>query len=101
KVVVQCDVMSEQFLAAFDAKDGRELWRTPRKDVPTWSTPLIATGPRRSQVIVNGWKRLGGYDLATGRELWQLRGGGDVPVASPVLAREFVILTSGHGSFHP
>src|SRR6266567_1433527 len=28
KVVVQCDTLSEQFLALFDAEDGRELWRT-------------------------------------------------------------------------
>lgn len=36
KVVIQCDVLSEQFLAVFDAKDGRELWRTARSEVPTW-----------------------------------------------------------------
>jgi len=39
KVLVQCELMSEQFIATYDAKDGHELWRTARKDVPTWSTP--------------------------------------------------------------
>src|SRR6185369_6053509 len=52
KVVVQCDVLSEQFLAVFDVRDGRELWRTPRKDVATWCTPIIATSLGRAQVIV-------------------------------------------------
>ena len=33
KVIVQCDVVSEQFLAAFDAKDGHELWRARREEV--------------------------------------------------------------------
>ena len=101
KVIVQCDVLSEQFLAVFDAKDGHELWRTSRKDVPSWSTPVIASTAGRTQVIVNGWKQIGGYDLTNGRQLWQLKGGGDVPVASPILSGNFVILTSGHGSFHP
>ncbi len=101
KVIVQCDVLSEQFLAAFDARDGHELWRTPRKEVPTWCTPIVAESPGRTQIIVNGWKQIGGYDFATGRELWTLNGGGDVPVASPILAGQCVILTSAHGKVHP
>jgi len=101
KVIVQCDVLSEQFLAAFDARDGHELWRTPRQEVSTWCTPIIASSPGRTQVIVNGWKQIGGYDFATGQELWRMEGGGDVPVASPILAGDSVILTSGHGKFRP
>ena len=101
KVVVQCDVLSEQYLAAFDATDGHELWRTPRKEVPTWCTPIVAVSPGRTQVIVNGWKQIGGYDFTTGRQLWELREGGDVPVASPVVYGDLVILTSAHGKVRP
>jgi len=100
KVIVQCDVLSEQFLAAFEARDGRELWRTPRSEVATWSTPIIASGGR-TQVIVNGWKHIGGYDFRSGAELWRLQGGGDIPVASPILTSDLVILTSGHGKYRP
>ena len=101
KVVVQCDTLSEQFLAVFDATDGRELWRTPREEVATWSTPIVATAAGRTQIVVNGWKRIGGYDFTSGRELWWLKEGGDIPVASPILAGDFVILTSGHGKYRP
>ena len=38
---VQADVLNGGFLAAFDVRDGKEIWRTPRQDVPTWSTPTI------------------------------------------------------------
>jgi len=101
KVVVQCDTLTEQFLAVFDAADGRELWRTPRKEVSTWSTPIVAETAGRVQIIVNGWKLIGGYDFKTGTALWWLSEGGDVPVASPILAGDRVILTSGHGKFRP
>ena len=101
KVIVQCDVFSEQFLAAFDVTDGRQLWRTERKDVPTWCTPLLATSAGRTQIIANGWKEIAGYDFSTGRQLWQLHEGGDIPVASPVQARDLVILTSAHGKARP
>src|SRR5439155_15064416 len=39
KVVVLCDVQKDSFLAVFDLTSGKEIWRVPRKDVPTWSTP--------------------------------------------------------------
>jgi len=35
-VVIQADVQKDSFLAAFDATSGKELWRTARKDVPTF-----------------------------------------------------------------
>lgn len=100
-VIVQCDVLRECFLAAFDVKDGREIWRTPREDVPTWSTPTIHTEGGRSQVIVNGHKHIGGYDTATGKELWKLRGGGDIPVPTPVAGHGLIFITNAHGGKSP
>ena len=101
KVVVQVDTITEQFIAVFDAADGRELWRRPRKDNSSWSTPIVATTGGRTQVIANGWKEIAGYDFKTGEPLWWFSEGGDVPVASPILAGDRVILTSGHGKYRP
>jgi len=101
KVIVQCDVQENSFIAAFAIEDGQELWRTKREDVPTWSTPAIHTSADRTQVIVNGWHHIGGYDLATGQEIWKLDGGGDIPVPTPIFGNGFVYLTSGHGRFRP
>src|ERR1041385_1175467 len=66
KVIVQVDTISEQFLAVFDAADGRELWRRPRKETSSWCTPLVATRRGRTQIIANGWQEIGGYDFQTG-----------------------------------
>ena len=101
KVVVVCDVQKDSFLAVFDLADGREIWRTPRKDVPTWGTPAVITAADRTQIVVNGWHHTGGYDFATGKELWKLDGGGDIPVPTPISAHGFIYLTSAHGNFRP
>ncbi|MBL9211324.1 MAG: PQQ-like beta-propeller repeat protein [Opitutaceae bacterium] len=101
KVIVQCDVQQDSFLAVFDLADGRELWRQPRKDVPTWSTPTVVTAAGRTQIAVNGWHHTGGYDFATGRELWKLDGGGDIPVPTPVAAGDLIYFTSAHGRMRP
>jgi outer membrane protein assembly factor BamB len=96
-VIVQCDVLKNSFIAAFRAKDGEEVWRTARDDVPTWSTPTV----HGRQVIVNGYKHIGAYDLASGEELWRLRGGGDIPVPTPVVADELIFITNAHGRAAP
>lgn len=101
RVIVQCDVQTNSFLAAFALEDGRELWRAARSDVPTWSTPTVDVRTGRAQVIVNGFRHSGGYDLETGRELWKLSGGGDIPVPTPITAGELIYLTSAHGRLAP
>jgi outer membrane protein assembly factor BamB len=101
KVVVLCDVQKDSFIAVFDLADGRELWRTSRTDVPTWSTPTIVISPGRTQIAVNGWHHTGGYDFATGRELWKLDGGGDIPVPTPISGHGFIYFTSAHGRMRP
>lgn len=101
KVIVLCDVQKDSFLAAFNLTDGQEVWRASRSDVPTWSTPTVIENADRIQVVVNGWHHSGGYEFSTGKELWKLDGGGDVPVPTPVVAHGFVYLTSAHGKFRP
>ena len=101
QVIVQCDVQKDSFLAVFDLETGRELWRTARKDVPTWGTPAIVTAAGRTQIAVNGWHHTGGYDFATGKELWKLDGGGDIPVPTPISAHGLIYFTSAHGRSRP
>jgi outer membrane protein assembly factor BamB len=101
RVILQADVQKGSFVAAFDVRSGKELWRTPRADVPTWSTPAIVNMNGRDQVIVNGWKHIGGYDLETGKEVWRMTGGGDIPVPTPIAAHGLVFITNAHGKAAP
>ena len=101
KVIVQADVQKGSFIAAFDLASGKELWRTARADVPTWSTPVVHVENGRAQVIVNGWKHIGGYDLATGKVLWRMTGGGDIPVPTPIAAHGLIFITNAHGKMSP
>jgi outer membrane protein assembly factor BamB len=100
-VLVQCDVQKGSFVAALSLQDGSDAWRTPRDEVPTWSTPTVHVGPERRQVICNGFRHAAGYDLDSGKELWHLTGGGDIPVPTPVVADDLVFLTNAHGRLAP
>jgi outer membrane protein assembly factor BamB len=101
KVFVQADVQKDSFVAAFDVATGRELWRTRRSDVPTWSTPTVHEHDGGVQVIANGYRHIGGYDAATGREVWRLTGGGDIPVPTPIVHGDLIFITNAHGPMAP
>ncbi len=100
-VIVQADVQKNSFLAMFDAKDGREVWRVERTDVPTWSTPTIHRVGGRTQILVNGMRHVGAYDFKTGDVIWKLSGGGDIPVPTPVVSDGLVYVTNAHGRDSP
>lgn len=101
RVVVLADVQKGSFLAAFDVRDGKEIWRTERDDVPTWGTPTVHDDGSRVQVIVNGYRHLGGYDLRTGKELWRMASTGDIPIPTPYVAGDRIHVTSAHGPGSP
>lgn len=100
-VLLQADVQKGSFLAAFEVETGKELWRTPREDVPTWGSPTVHQADGRTQVIVNGWHHIGGYDFETGKEIWKLKGGGDIPVPTPVVHDGLIYITNAHGRMSP
>ena len=97
RLFVQCDVLTNGFVAALDLADGKEVWRTRRDDTATWSTPNVCAAGPRPQLIVNGWKHMGGYDLRTGEPIWRMSGGGDCPVPTPLVWNGLIFLMSAHG----
>lgn len=101
RVIVQCDVHGQCFLASFDIDSGKEIWRTNRDDYPTWGTPAIYDNKENTQIIVNGFKHIGGYDFETGKEIWRLKGGGDIPVPTPIIAHDMIYINNAHGKMSP
>jgi len=101
RVIIQCDVHENSFLATFDVNTGEEIWKKSREDVPTWGTPSIYSKDKNIQIVVNGWKHTGGYDLYTGEEIWRMSGGGDIPVPTPVIAHDLIFINSAHGKLSP
>ncbi len=101
KVYVQCDVQDQSFVAALDAETGEELWRTLRDEGPTWGSPAVVHSEQTAQLVLNGYRHIGGYDLESGEERWKLVGGGDVPVPTPVFSDGLIFITNAHGKLAP
>jgi len=94
-VVVLWDHEGDDFIAAFDTRDGKELWRQKRDEPTGWCTPLIVSHNGKKQVVVNGTNRARGYDLATGEPLWEDAGQTANAIPSAVADQDRVYLMSG------
>ena len=101
KVIIQCDVLENSFLAAYDVKTGKELWKTERDEYPGWCTPNIYYNNGKPFVAVNGFKHRGGYDALTGKEIWRMSGGGDIQIPTPIIGKDLIYFNSAHGKYSP
>lgn len=80
---IQVDNEEQSFITALDAVTGIEKWRTEREEKTSYGTPVIWENNKRTDLVLSG-KTVQGYDPFTGKKLWQLEAGGDMPVPSPV-----------------
>jgi len=101
RVIVQCDFLGDGFIASLDVETGKEIWRTPREEISTWSTPNFYNHGSNRQIVVNGCNHLGGYDFDTGDQIWNLGGGGDAPAPTPVFANGLIYIHGAHGRYSP
>lgn len=100
-VIVQCDTQADSFLLALNAETGETVWKTDRKELPSWGTPTIVNTPAGPELITNASNFVRGYDPKTGRELWQLGGSSKITAPTPIFAGGLHIIASGRAPERP
>lgn len=101
KAFVQVDAGKTSFVAAYDLKDGGEVWRTEREEVPSWGSPTVVVGKDRTEVVCTGTKFARGYDVANGKELWRVGRLSEISVPTPFFAEGRIFVTSGYRPAQP
>ena len=99
KVILVCDQSTNSYVAAWDKRTGKELWRTPRPEAKSGhSTPILWT-PRggKAQLIVPGSFLLSAYDPDHGKRLWWV-GGLSFEMKSTPVIKDDVVYINGFGS---
>ena len=102
-VIVQCDTQEESFLLAADVKTGRTVWKTGRKELPSWGTPTIVTPNNggAAELVTNASNFIRGYNPDTGEELWRLGGSSKITAPTPVFADGLIVVASGRAPERP
>lgn len=93
------DNEKESFLAALDAKTGKEVWTASRVEAQArmqsgWATPFIWQHPGRTEIVTIGKGTVVSYGL-DGKELWRMRG---MTQATPTPVAGNGLLYVGSGS---
>ena len=83
------------FIAAFDRKTGKTLWRTPRSATVGWGTAIVIRAGDRDELVVCSQRRATAYDPASGRELWTVSGLTFEVIPTPVVGHDLVFCSSG------
>ena len=96
-VIMQCDESGmKSFVAAFDKKTGKEVWRVARKVDVTWTSPVLVRAGNRMELVTAAAEAIIAYDPLTGKELWRHKGLESNAVPTPVVYNDLVIVTSGY-----
>ena len=95
-LVVNWDHEGQSFVAALDKRTGKERWKIQRKEVTSWATPIIVEQDGKPQVVICGTDRVRGYDLKTGKVIWECGGLSANIVASPVAAKGMLFAGSSY-----
>lgn len=83
------------FIAAFDVGTGRTLWRTERRGIAGWSTPIAIHAFDHDEIIVSSQERVYAYDPDTGRERWTCGGNLYEVIPTPVVGHGLLFCSSG------
>ncbi|HUP40690.1 MAG TPA: PQQ-binding-like beta-propeller repeat protein [Vicinamibacterales bacterium] len=95
RVILYQDFDSGSFVAAFDTKTGKELWRTPRRAYVGWGTPVAVRVAARDEIIVSSQSSVTAYDPDSGKELWVCDGNSFEVIPTPVVGHGLVFAASG------
>lgn len=100
--IVQADQQDNRsFLMAADLKTGTTVWKTDRKELPSWGTPTVYTGAGAPELVTNASNFIRGYDPDTGEERWRLGGSSKITAPTPVFADGLIVVASGRGPERP
>jgi outer membrane protein assembly factor BamB len=100
-VFIQADQQKGSFLAAFDWKTGKEVWRAQRDELPSWGTPAVFEHEGQAVVVSNATKMIRANDAATGKLLWEMGRNSEVTCTTPVFGNGLVYIANGYPPVQP
>jgi outer membrane protein assembly factor BamB len=86
---------TRSFVAAFDARTGREVWRVTRDERSNWATPFIWEHERGTEIVTSGSDKVRAYDLE-GKLKWELTGMSSIAIPTPFAAHGLLFVASGY-----
>ena len=94
-VIVSAEYDGESAITALDRQSGKQLWRTKRQSMITFSTPVIAHVAGKDQLLISGNEQVASYDPSDGKPLWTTPGTTFATCGTMVWDGDIVIASGG------
>ncbi len=95
-VILGQDHDEGSFLMAIDKVKGIPIWRTDRPEFPVgFANPILWESAGQKQIVMAGALRVVGYDFATGKEVWTVRGLARVMNMTPSVGPDGTLYVAG------
>jgi outer membrane protein assembly factor BamB len=94
-ILVQDQNQAQSIFLALDKRTGKRVWQGKRGPAMTWSTPVVVRVGDRDELLFTGAETVKGYDPASGKELWSLRGPTIEVVPALVVGKDMIYSASG------
>ena len=95
-LIVNRDNEDNSCIIALDKNTGKTLWKKPREEHTSWSTPLIIERDGKAQAVVTATGKIRSYDVASGDVLWECGGLTRNVIPCPVADAGTVYCMSGY-----
>lgn len=106
RVILVCDGMDRQFVAAVELETGANVWQTNRPTLrasngefkKAYCTPLIITAAGKTQAVIPGAQWVVGYNPQDGTEIWRAdHGDGFSVTPMAIFESGMIVFSTGFG----
>lgn len=94
-ILAQDQNQADSIFFALDKTTGKKVWETKRAKAMTWNTPVVVRVGDHDELILAGGETVRGYDPASGKELWSLRGPTQEVIPAIVVGKDLLYSASG------
>jgi len=101
RLFLQCDIQKGSYVAALDLATGRDVWRTERDEIPTWSSPIVYPFGDLPLLLTHGTRAARAYDARDGKLLWWMADHSEIVVPTPNVAHDLIYIASGYAPIQP
>jgi len=95
RLYVLNDNDTQSYLAAYDKRTGKEIWRVDREEGTTWATPFVWENEKRTEIVTSGSDKVRSYDL-DGKLLWEFTGMSTISIPTPFARHGLLYISSGY-----
>jgi outer membrane protein assembly factor BamB len=94
-ILAQDQNRAASIFLALDKRTGKVFWQQQRAKAMGWATPVVVRVGDHDELILAGGEKVKGYDPATGKERWSLRGPTREVVPAIVVGKDLIYSASG------